>query len=427
MIGSVECQSAPLFLSENTKIVYTSGNSSAQKAANNLVNFFQTNGIKGIEAVSTADSASASSYIFVTSMEGENCSVEVTDGSLTFKGDSAQLVKLVEFYISLGYFETYTYTFSCTAEDLGYGFNDGIISTVNNTYSYVWGDEFNLNSLDSSRWNYTTADTKMFGYSDNKISAREDYISRQNSDDTDGYLRLTAKANGDGTFTSPASFSTYNKMAYTYGYAEIRARLPYTKGAWPSFWGVSGQPLGTRNTTSYGTEIDVFEVYGDEPDIEAALHKWYTIQENKCSGCGGTEKGYIGGLIGKCDEYPCHESKLIGAGDASALDTSVWHTYGFEWTPNSISMYVDGVCYATYNTSTDLDSSEGNKNMNGFADPICIIFNNHALSPATCQGIGMSRGAITEEIMNTFVANYDIDYFRLYQNDSVQGTALYTK
>lgn len=72
--------------------------------------------------------------------------------------------------------------------------------------------------------------------------------------------RLGDHAYVSGLLTSLHSFSM------TYGYVELRARMPAGKGLWPAFWLLPVSRI-------WPPEIDVFEVLGDHPDIlHMAVH-----------------------------------------------------------------------------------------------------------------------------------------------------------
>jgi len=58
-----------------------------------------------------------------------------------------------------------------------------------------------------------------------------------------------------------------------YGYFEMRAQFPASKGAWPAFWLLSQN--GHTDTTKTRTEIDIVEWYGGDPKgHHASVHLW---------------------------------------------------------------------------------------------------------------------------------------------------------
>ena len=109
-------------------------------------------------------------------------------------------------------------------------------------------------------------------------------------------------------------------FAQTFGYFEIRAKMPKGQGTWPGFW------LLTRNglvdpTVTRG-EIDVLEQYGSAPDrIHTSVHLWPASARN----AGGLPKHW-------------YKSQKIAVGDMS----SDYHRYGAMLTPQWVIIYYDG-------------------------------------------------------------------------------------
>lgn len=270
-----------------------------------------------------------------------------------------------------------------------------------NTYNYVWGDEFSGTTLDKTKWVSDVLSTKMFPYTDLKLLDTEEAIKVQ-----DGALQLTAKKYVDSSnskikYAAPASVHTQGKMEYRYGYMEIKAEVPFQQGVFPSFWTQSCGVLSenVRKAKDYYVEVDAFEVFGKTNQLEYNLHKWYT------------DKTHTKYDAKTPEEWTC---KYIF--DATQSDSYGYHTYGVEWTPEKISMYVDGQCRWTFDITKTFDSIN---NMDGFGDPLFVIFNNHLFTEqATWKA---------NELPAFFeTATFKIDYFRIYQSDSVEGSAIWT-
>lgn len=98
---------------------------------------------------------------------------------------------------------------------------------------------------------------------------------------------------------------------FTYGYCEIRCKIPSGKGFWPAFW-----MYGENDATSVNNDIDVFEFWNnqsDEPNM--TVH-------------------YNGGMCGPTS--------------FNGVDYSQdFHTYGVAWENDRIQWYVDGVLKRT--------------------------------------------------------------------------------
>lgn len=107
----------------------------------------------------------------------------------------------------------------------------------------------------------------------------------------------------DYKFTS-GEINTFHSFSQTYGYFEMRAKLPEGKGLWPAFW------LLPENGT-WPPELDIMEVLGNQPRI------LYTTvhfgKDNKSDG------------------------KAIKVADMS----KAFHTYGADWEKDTITWYFD--------------------------------------------------------------------------------------
>lgn len=201
-------------------------------------------------------------------------------------------------------------------------------------------------------------------------------------------------------------------MAYRYGYAEIRAKVPFKTGLWPSFWTGCSKSFGERNCLDYRVEVDIFEIFGSSNTVVPQIHKWYEIDRYDYNAIHGTnvENNHTQGpsSIRKTYVYENYENL-----------SNEYHTYGFEWTPTEMSMYVDGYCYNTYDITKSYDLCE---DMSGFHDARYIIFNNHVFSPNS-----NFKPNCIEGYEDNLPANYDIDYFRLYQSDEYENTELWVR
>lgn len=133
-----------------------------------------------------------------------------------------------------------------------------------------------------------------------------------------GALHLVAEKEPDGSVSS-GSFSTaedvygyhqpgYRPFGYRYGYFEARFRAPDDSGMWPAVWEM---PVGGGARG----EMDLFEIMStrDDPErIKMTLH----------------------GSV---------PSVVVGQATPQIADIAEnYHTFGAEWTPNSLTFYVDG-------------------------------------------------------------------------------------
>lgn len=98
----------------------------------------------------------------------------------------------------------------------------------------------------------------------------------------------------------------------TYGYFEMRAKMPAGKGFWPAFWLVT-------KSGRWPPELDVFECFGHRPD---------TVRH---------------GAIGM-DAVDDTAQQTSGAKEVTSLVniSDGFHSYGFEWTRTDNIWYIDG-------------------------------------------------------------------------------------
>jgi beta-glucanase (GH16 family) len=184
-------------------------------------------------------------------------------------------------------------------------------------YMLVWADEFDVDGLpDPTRWDYDT-DRNLVGWYNNELQ----YYARdrpENARVSGGKLIITARreslatrADWGGQQYSSARLVTRGKAAWTYGFIEVRAKLPCGRGTWPAIW-----TLGTRGTWPDDGEIDIMEQVGSNPTrVFGTLH---TLQ----SGGPGT------------------------GGETQVADAcSAFHDYQLTWTKDEILIGVDGLNY----------------------------------------------------------------------------------
>ncbi|WP_156944260.1 Ig-like domain-containing protein [Bradyrhizobium sp. Ec3.3] len=143
----------------------------------------------------------------------------------------------------------------------------------------------------------------------------------------DGHLVITAAPipSNDAAYVGNHVFSsgvitTENSFVQTYGYFEMKASLPGTQGAWPAFWML---PI---NTHGLSTELDALEALGKDPD---QAH-WGFLSSTT------PNQGYWANTAN------------LSAGD---------HIFGVEWTPYTLTYFVDGVELGQVATPSDMNTA----------------------------------------------------------------------
>jgi beta-glucanase (GH16 family) len=185
----------------------------------------------------------------------------------------------------------------------------------------VWADEFDTPGLpDASRWVYDVGMNKQ-GWHNNE----KQYYSaarRENSEVRDGKLVITARLESlnnlpdwGGQRYSSARLITAGKAQWTYGFFEIRAKMPCGQGTWPAIW-----MLGAQGSWPAGGELDILEHVGSRPD-----HVFSTVHTT--SGSGGQGKGDGRTLTTVCSQF---------------------HNYQMHWTPQEVRFGIDGQTHFVY-------------------------------------------------------------------------------
>lgn len=199
----------------------------------------------------------------------------------------------------------------------------GEVVTIEGTsYDKVFGDEFTGTSLDATKWNA--------GYqwgSDLVINEEEQYYVDSLVDPEFGYdpfyfdgdaliitaaetpAELTDKANGQsylsGAITSNAKFTT------TYGYIELRAKMPEGFGLWSGFWMLGAEFVDLK------PQLFIVEHDGSKPNSVFHNYNYHDVDGNLRS---------------------------PGQWEVSTENaTTEFHTYGVRWEEQLLVFYVDGM------------------------------------------------------------------------------------
>ena len=240
----------------------------------------------------------------------------------------------------------------------------------------VWNDEFNSDGLpESSKWSYDTERNRV-GWYNNELQY---YASGrlQNSSIQSGVLsvigireRLSGLQDYGNQNFSSARLITRGKFSFTYGFVEVSAKLPCSLGTWPAIW-MLGASAG--NWPDIG-EIDILEQRGfsnsEKQTVLATLH-----MASRYAGDG------------------------ITASKALPDACTAFHKYQLTWTPNKISLGVDGNVYNTYVKPTNATNSNW-----PFDKPQYLLLN-------LAMG-GDLGGAVPS---NFLTDRMEVEYVRVYQ------------
>ena len=274
-------------------------------------------------------------------------------------------------------------------------------------YKLVWSDEFDGDCLDPKKWCFHNVMGKahrpdgslLYDLSEDARNVRVE----------DGLLKLNVHYDEErNCFVGPSSPTTLKGMSFTYGYLEMRARVPYSQASWASFWAIGRDALNEDKTVPYFTEFDFFEIEGANHVAIPNLHKWhYGWSEWRAKGKTGNDN---------VTSQFWHSQQPEGAllGHHLPENPEDFNIYGVLWTPEKVEMYINGEIYGRFYLNYNFGRESG---MDGFHRPIFLIFNNY-LMLEDCFGIGCNQkpATATPESVAAQVP-YEIDYIRLYQKD----------
>ncbi|HEX9448932.1 MAG TPA: glycoside hydrolase family 16 protein [Dongiaceae bacterium] len=203
----------------------------------------------------------------------------------------------------------------------------------------TFADDFNAGSLSVSTWE--THYPGLANIPDNRTlptnSEQQIYVDKNfKGANIDPFVFKNGVLSIVVNKTPPENLSTFKKLPYTsglittrhsfeqtYGYFEIRARMPRGKALWPAFWML-------RTQQGWPPEIDIFEVLnGNKPDEIYMTTHWKE------------------GGVGKHQHTYCQ----IAVKDSD----KVFHNYGVLWTQQRIVYYLDRKPIGEFATPAGLD------------------------------------------------------------------------
>jgi beta-glucanase (GH16 family) len=246
-------------------------------------------------------------------------------------------------------------------------------------YSLAWSDDFDVPGLpDTTRWSYDV-ERNSAGWYNNELQYYAD-ARAENSAVVGGMLRITARREDLSTLGLPdwsgqryssARLITRGKAAWTYGFVEVRARLPCGRGTWPAIWTLSSPPEGRWPDDG---EIDIMEHVGFDPGV---VHG--TVHTGGYNHTRGNHRSARTQVPDACNEF---------------------HRYQMHWTPTRITAGIDDRNFYQY-------SNDGSGNAAWpFDSPQYLILN---------VAVGGDWGGQQGVDDAVFPATLEIDYVRVYQ------------
>ncbi len=284
-------------------------------------------------------------------------------------------------------------------------FLKSVVVSQAQTYRLVWEDEFNQFNpatspaaptynrwdLDRTTWNVEVVDAPHNGeiqqYRDSRDNLR---LEVDPGEAGDGMLVIESRrqntTQNPGAWTS-GRINSLNKIKFTYGLVEVRAKLPPLLGSWPAIW-MMGNNFNSVGWPRCG-EIDIMEM--------GRVTEWNSIL------------GTLHWNAPDSPAYPDYNRASIGS-DAlvpkqSLLvndSTTAFHVYRFEWSPTLAKWFVDGTLFMTIDISPS--ALQGSPD-NPFHRDFFLLLNN-------AMGGGMGG---TVDTSGPATTRFEIDYVRVYQ------------
>lgn len=178
--------------------------------------------------------------------------------------------------------------------------------------SLLFRDEFDGNTLDTSKWN------DVIWY-----RPPEEVAAPKNYNVSGGSLNIWPQADAGGKFRN-RTIDTDGKYYQKYGYFEARCKVCRGYGTWPAFW-LFGHPGGLR------PEIDIFEMYAGGPNDWGSGSPNYLPYDYGWT-CYGEN-----GESNRLADYKMRQAG-IPATDLSAD----YHVYGLYWDSTKLQFWFDG-------------------------------------------------------------------------------------
>lgn len=233
----------------------------------------------------------------------------------------------------------------------------------------LWSDEFDKPGLpDPAKWAYQTGGD---GWGNRELQVYTEGRP-ENARVENGHLIITAQHEmWAGRDYTSARLVTAGRQSWTYGYFEVRAKLPCGRGTWPAIW-MLGEGWHKGNWPAIG-EIDIMEHVGhDRGRVHAAIH-CTAFNHMK-----GTQKSATAAVPDACGAF---------------------HVYALDWTPARIEMLVDGRPYFRFE-----NSGKGREEW-PFDSPFYLLLN---------IAVGGTWGGQKGVDENAFPQSMQVDYVRVY-------------
>ena len=204
-------------------------------------------------------------------------------------------------------------------------------SIFSQSWNLIWSDEFNGNSLDSTKWTHdigTGSQYGLYGWGNSELQ----YYQPQNTILNNGSVKIIANLEPNGIvdswnttmYYSSSKITTKGTFDFRYGKVEASIKTVDGEGFWPAFW-----MLPTGGSWPCDGEIDIMEQWGsDGPSniTTGAAH------------------------AGTCPGGSTYQSSSHVISNGSYADN--FHIYSIEWQPGLITWYIDNIQFLQVTSSS---------------------------------------------------------------------------
>lgn len=268
----------------------------------------------------------------------------------------------------------------------------------------AWSDEFDGSQIDLAKWNY---DVDCWGGGNDERQCYTDEAT--NSTIRDGKLVITARReqasgpafplamrNSDAeriaTKTqqhTSARMTTKGRASWTYGWIEVRAKLPQGQGTWPAIWMLPED--NTYGQWASSGEIDILEA------VNLGV---------PCAACPGGVENTVLGTLHFGGIWPNNSLNSTEIAQPGSLDE--FHTYSVVWSEGKMTWLIDGRVFAVKNAADW--STTASDNPNAPFDARFHLILNLAIGGKLPEERGV--GGVSEQ---DFPKEFEIDWVRFWQ------------
>lgn len=248
----------------------------------------------------------------------------------------------------------------------------------------VFEDNFD-GELDKNTWD-TTWDTH---------ERRGGYWSPEQCFTKDGKLIIRTEYKENGAYGSgwyTGTCRSRNLKDFKYGYFEVSCKVPAAQGLWSAFWMTSDSMTDETKKGENGAEIDIMESpYYNDPKMPAKLYRNTTMHTIHIDGYGDK-----------------HRSKVSKQYEVQQNMYETFNTYGVLWTEDEYVFYINGK--ETWRTNFGVSQVPEYLWLS-----VEIAGENDSANPYNKNNKFCFSGEIEKNDKNTFPADFEVDYVRVYQ------------